>query len=221
MHKLYFFTIILILALFPQIGAFGQSITVNAPNGGENWQSGIDQTITWTDNISENVKIELYKGGVLNSTIAVSTPSTGSYIWAVSSGTTSASDYTVVITSVNTGTVADTSNASFSIFSSEITLTFPNGGEVLNPGTTYQITWNPTVFPQTEKVDIALYKGGVLVDTVLYSSANNDGSHNWEIGNFFVPASDYRIRISKAGDNSLYLLHVQMVCSKPSYHHWK
>ncbi|MCH7974504.1 MAG: hypothetical protein IH949_11595, partial [Bacteroidetes bacterium] len=177
-------------------------ITVTAPNGGESWQSGIDQTITWTDNISENVKIELFKGGGLNFTIVASTPSTGSYTWALPSGTTDASDYTIVITSVNNGAITDVSDANFSIFDSEITLTFPNGGEVLEPGTTYQVTWDPTVF--TEKVDIALYKDGVLVDTVLYSSANNDGSHNWEVGNFFVPASDYRIRISKAGDNSIF-----------------
>jgi hypothetical protein len=178
------------------------AITVSSPNGGENWQSGIDHTITWTDNISEDVKIELYKGGVLNFTIAASTPSTGSYTWALPSGITAGSDYTVVITSVSNGSITDASDANFSIFDSEITLTFPNGGEVLEPGDTYQITWDPTVF--TENVKIELYKAGVPIDTVLFPSANNDGSHNWEVWNFFVPDNDYRIRISKVGDDSIF-----------------
>jgi len=49
-----------------------QYITVTSPNGGEVWQAGTSHNITWTDNISENVKIELYKGGAFNSTISSS-----------------------------------------------------------------------------------------------------------------------------------------------------
>ncbi|MEJ2196802.1 MAG: Ser-Thr-rich GPI-anchored membrane family protein, partial [Ignavibacteriaceae bacterium] len=178
------------------------AITVISPNGGENWQSGIDHTITWTDNISENVKIELYKGGLLNFTITASTPSTGSFTWSVSSGTIAATDYSIVITSVNNGAITDASNSNFNIFDSEITLTFPNGGEVLNPGTIYQIKWDPTIF--SENVKIELYKGGSPIDTVLFPSVNNDGSHNWEVWNYFVPDNDYRIRISKVGDDSIF-----------------
>ena len=36
-------------------------IKITSPNGGENWYKGSTQTITWTDNISEDVRIDLYK----------------------------------------------------------------------------------------------------------------------------------------------------------------
>ena len=42
-------------------------ITVEAPNGGEDWTIGLEQTILWTSvNISENVKIELSRDGGQN-----------------------------------------------------------------------------------------------------------------------------------------------------------
>src|SRR5450759_3603111 len=51
------------------------SITVTSPNGGETWARGVTQTIKWTyvGNPGSSVKIELMKGGVLNSTINSST----------------------------------------------------------------------------------------------------------------------------------------------------
>jgi hypothetical protein len=52
-------------------------ITVTSPNGAENWQAGTQQTITWNDNIAENVKIELFKNGTLDSEIISSTTSDG------------------------------------------------------------------------------------------------------------------------------------------------
>ena len=48
-------------------------ITVTTPNGGESWQAGTQHNISWDDNIAENVKIELIKGGVLDSEIIAST----------------------------------------------------------------------------------------------------------------------------------------------------
>ena len=54
---------------------FNPVISVTSPNGDENYRTGSSQTITWTDNTVENVKIELFKDGVFNSTIIASTPS--------------------------------------------------------------------------------------------------------------------------------------------------
>lgn len=93
-------------------------IDITSPDGGESWAQGSSQTITWSDNISENVKIELYKNGSLNSTLASSTPSDGSFSWTVSPSQTVGSDYQVVITSVTYSYVNDTSDTDFSIVSS-------------------------------------------------------------------------------------------------------
>ena len=86
---------------------FATGITVISPNGGENWQNGTTHSITWTDNISEQVKIELYKGGAFHSTIVSSTFSEGSYNWDIPLGATPASDYKVRITSVVNSSIFD------------------------------------------------------------------------------------------------------------------
>ena len=52
-------------------------ITVTAPNGSEMWQTGTNHNITWTDNLSGDVKIELFKAGVFDSEISASTLSDG------------------------------------------------------------------------------------------------------------------------------------------------
>lgn len=91
------------------------TIAVTAPNGGESWQKGSSQSITWTDNLSENVKIELYKGGAFNATITTSTGSSGSYTWLIPTIFTAAADYKIKITSIADSTIYDYSNANFAI----------------------------------------------------------------------------------------------------------
>jgi len=90
-------------------------ITVTDPNGGENWLQGSSQYITWDDNISENVKIQLYKGSNLNSIITNSISSNGSYSWTVPSGQTPGSDYRIKITSTTNSSLFDYSNSYFTI----------------------------------------------------------------------------------------------------------
>ena len=90
-------------------------ITVTSPNGGESWTAGTSYNITWTDNISENVKIELYKGGTFNSTINSSTASDGTYSWTVPTSLTTGSDYKIRITSTTWSSLYDESNSNFTI----------------------------------------------------------------------------------------------------------
>lgn len=91
------------------------NITVTTPNGGETWTKGSNQTITWTDNIDENVKIELLKGGVLVETIHSSTPSDGTLPWMVSQGLATGSDYRIQVTSTVDVGVSDASDGDFTI----------------------------------------------------------------------------------------------------------
>ena len=50
-------------------------------------------------------------------------------------------DYTVNIFSRSDYSIQDTSDAAFSITAPTLTLTAPNGGETVNTGTVYDITW--------------------------------------------------------------------------------
>ncbi len=59
------------------------AITVTSPNGRETWTKGATHTVTWTHNISGNVKIRLRKGNSVAASITASTPSNGSFDWIV------------------------------------------------------------------------------------------------------------------------------------------
>ncbi len=85
-------------------------ITVTTPDGFTNWQAGTSHYIYWVDNISENVKIELYQGSSFNSTITISTSSNGSYYWSIPSSLSYYSNYRIKITSVSNSSIYDYSD---------------------------------------------------------------------------------------------------------------
>ena len=90
-------------------------IAVTFPQGGETLQRGLKPFIRWSDNISESVTIELYKGGILAKTIATNAPSNGAYQWSIGSDLAPGNDYTIQISSTTNSALAATSAAPFSI----------------------------------------------------------------------------------------------------------
>lgn len=82
-------------------------IQMTAPQGGETLQAGSSFTIEWTDNISENVIIELYKRGNYTYTIAESTPSDGEFFWQIPTNLPSGNDYRIKIRSSETAILFD------------------------------------------------------------------------------------------------------------------
>ncbi|MCH7974313.1 MAG: hypothetical protein IH949_10580, partial [Bacteroidetes bacterium] len=175
---------------------FNNNITVSLPNGGENWFAGSTQNITWTDDISGNVKIELYQAEVFNSTIVSSTPSDGSYLWNIPGGTATGSDYKVKITSIDQTALSDLSNSSFTIFTAQITVSSPDGGESWQAGTIQTITWTDNII---ENVMIDLYKGGSF-HSVISTSTSSDGSKTWTIPFALESGSDYKVKITSIND---------------------
>jgi len=178
------------------------TISITSPNGGENWQPGSFHLITFIDNITGNIKIDLYKGGVFDSEINGSTPSDGSTNWNIPLGTTPGSDYKIKITSVDDTAVFDFSDADFTIETSSpfINITSPNGEESWQPGSFHLITFTDNL---TEKVKIDLYKGGVF-DSVINDSTRSDGSTNWTIHIGITPGSDYKIKITSVDDATVF-----------------
>jgi uncharacterized repeat protein (TIGR02543 family) len=108
------------------------TLTVTAPNGGEVWQGGTSHTISWTftGNPGASVKLELLKGGLLDSTISASAPAgssgSGSFSWNIPPGQATASNYRVRVSSTTTA-ATDTSDADFTIRRS-FTLTVSKSG---------------------------------------------------------------------------------------------
>lgn len=92
-----------------------EGIEVTAPNGGEVLLQSVEKAITWSDNIAGNVKIELFKSGEALEVIAESTESDGEYLWTPDTTLIEGADYTIVITSVDDASLADTSDAEFTL----------------------------------------------------------------------------------------------------------
>jgi hypothetical protein len=85
------------------------SVTVTAPNGGENWCAGSTQSITWISSRITNVAVELSSDGGTNwSTIASSvTASASSYSWSIPASQADGSNYRVRVSDAGNSTVSD------------------------------------------------------------------------------------------------------------------
>lgn len=177
------------------------NITVTNPNSGNSLQAGSSYNIIWSDNIAENVKIDLFKGAIFNSTLFSSTPSDGNEVWTVPSNLAAGSDYQIKISSVNNGNLFDFGDTNFTVTPAPfITLTSPNGGNSFQAGNSYNITWNDNI---SENVKIDLYKAGNLYST-LFSSITSDGAETWTIPSNFASASDYKIKITSVNNGNLF-----------------
>jgi hypothetical protein len=93
-----------------------RTVTVTAPNGGETWVVGTNQTITWSSsNVTGNVNLDLnrgYPGGAWES-VASNIANDGSEPWFVSLPISTQSRFRV--TSVSFPTATDISNGDFTI----------------------------------------------------------------------------------------------------------
>ena len=178
------------------------TITVIAPNGGENWQLSSTHTITWSSNAGGNVKIELYKGSSYYRTITSSTSNDDSYNWSIPASYDVYSSYRIKITSTSNSSMYDYSNSYFSLTASPyiITVTYPNGGESWQLGSNHNITWDSNA---GGNVKIELYKGSSYYKTIT-SSTTNDGHYGWYMSNSYNSGNDYKVKITSKSNSSIY-----------------
>ena len=146
-------------------------IMVISPNGGESWLAGTSNTITWTSNISEDVKIELYRGGSFFYTIVSSTSNVGNYLWTIPDTLPSRMDYKVKISSVLDSSLYDFSDSGFVAL-----------GQVLSNEYSGFLRLNFTnqfpYFDETTQVDVDINKYGVVTfgsGTLTYNADDNNG----------------------------------------------
>lgn len=175
------------------VTASGPSITVVAPNGGENWLVADVDTIKWTSaNLSENVKIEIdraYPSGVWE-TIVASTANDGAHPWTVTGYATSTAR--VRISGVTQMTVRDTSNADFSVQQRTITISAPNGGETWVVGDVDTIRWSSLNLTENVRIELMRAYPGGSWETIAASTAN-DGVHPWIVTSPLTTTARIRI----------------------------
>jgi len=91
-------------------------ITVTSPDGGESWQQGSYQTITWmSTGLTGNLAIDLYKSGSFLFNIGSAAVDAGIFSWDIPSDLAAGDDYQIRI---HQGAVDDYSKNDFSISSS-------------------------------------------------------------------------------------------------------
>ena len=89
-------------------------IEVTAPNGGEEWQRGLDFFILWDDNLPEDVVLELYKSDAFLRVIDT-VPSTRVYEWEVDLDLEPGGDYSIMVKSSVDEFLFDMSDETFDI----------------------------------------------------------------------------------------------------------
>ncbi len=171
----------------------GTYVEVYQPNGGESWARGTSHLISWNDDLTEPVNIELYKGSTKVSDIATNV--TGStYSWTIDPTQTTANNYRIYVRSTLDPThLYDKSDSHFHITASGgtyVQIYQPNGGEHWARGTSHLISWNDDF---QETVNIELWKGGSFNSTI--ASGVTGSTYSWDIPTTTTPGSNYKVKI--------------------------
>jgi hypothetical protein len=96
------------------------SITLIAPNGGQNYKAGSLVSITWSyaGNPGSRVKLELLRGNVsstISSNVSIGSGGKGSYLWKINRNQAADSTYKIRITSTTNSSATDMSDNAFTI----------------------------------------------------------------------------------------------------------
>ena len=175
-------------------------INITAPVVIDNWTKGSTQNITWTDNIDENVIIELYKGGTLLEDVIASTESDGSYNWTLPDDLALGLDYRIQVSSVDEASISAQSELFEISEDLYISIIEPTGTSSWQKGSSQTISWSDNL---DENVKIELFKtGSKSLDISM--STESDGSFGWTVPTSLEVDNDYKIKISSIEDENLF-----------------
>jgi hypothetical protein len=180
------------------------SVTLTAPNGGENLIVGGSQNITWTRNGSfANVKLEYSTNAFADesqlNTITASTPAAaGTYSWTVADAI--GTNLKVRVSDAANTSVSDISNNPFTI-KGALQLTVPNGSETWIVGESRNITWNRTGSIANVKLEYSI-NGGVAYPNLIIASTPAGAAYSWTVADAI--GGDLRVRVSDASDGSVF-----------------
>ena len=91
------------------------NLALLTPNGGDVYFKDQEYEITWDDNLSGNVRLDLTKAGSVYTNVIESTESNGSYLWTVPQQIKSAADYKMRVISIDKPFLFDESDNDIAI----------------------------------------------------------------------------------------------------------
>lgn len=173
-------------------------VEITSPTAGETLIGNNTYEITWiaTDDNFSNTPITIHFNNGLPggqwALLAGSEANDGSYLWEVPDEGTLPSGARIRITATDlAGYSAEADSNGFTIQpSNPLNITYPNGGETLFVGYTYNITWDSMLYVGT--VDIDLLRDGS--SETIVSGTEDDGSYEWIVSE--DTSTQCRIRIT-------------------------
>lgn len=189
--------------LYDLVRNLPSSITVNSPGTGDVFNPGDQFTIQWTSqNISGNVKIELYKGNSIVRTLSPSTNDDGSFISNILSTTNAyGSDYRIKITSINATSINDFGNSFTVQAGPSITVTNPGNGDVFSPGDGISASWISNGISGNVKIE--LFESNTSIATLI-TSTSNDNIQQLLLPSNVQPGNNYKLKISSINDDTIF-----------------
>lgn len=172
------------------------SYTISSPTAASYWQSETTQPISWSISNVANVKIDYStnNGSTWATVISSVSASSGTYNWTLPAN---------LATNQALVRISDVSNSSNSLVSSvfkisNVTVTSPNGGELLQAGATKNITWSAGNNIANVFIEVSTNNGSTWSSV---TTAANTGSYSWLIPS--TPTDSMKIRISDATKSSI------------------
>ncbi|MDO8335760.1 MAG: hypothetical protein Q7T74_03195, partial [Candidatus Saccharibacteria bacterium] len=173
------------------IEIFIPTVQITSPIGGEKWQGGTEQAISWTQKDVTRLKIEY----TLDDNSWISIPDTidanvGSYGWLIPK--TESINARVRLTETIDTLVRDKSPEVFTIFIPKLAVTMPNGGETFVAGKTDTIKWTSGSL-ENVKLEFTT-DNGLNWSSIITSTPAGSGMFVWTIPN--SPSKNCKVKIS-------------------------
>jgi hypothetical protein len=175
------------------------TITVNSPNGAENWSSCVNYSISWSNTfVTGTYKLEYSSDNGATWNLIAGSVSGSSYTWQVPNNIATSNQCLIRVTSNTTPSVFDVSNAVFTITQIPyIALTSPNGGEVWQVGSpaTRTISWAFSGTGNYFSIDYSIDNGVTWQSVNNYYFANvSPANYTWTVPN--TPSAQALVRVS-------------------------
>ncbi len=173
-----------------------QVITVENPNGGEVLYACQNYTITWSTSGTLSNYYDIHyslDGGTIWASIATNYLSlNGQYSWTIPQ--VQSTTCLIRIRDAQNTTILDVSDAFFTI-NIPVTVLAPNGGETLQGGQVYPITWDAQ---GTSNLFHLYYStnGGTSWTSIVFNYSTLSGTYNWTVPN--IPSSNVLVRVRDA-----------------------
>ncbi|MFH1320281.1 MAG: CUB domain-containing protein [Bacteroidota bacterium] len=153
---------------------------VNSPNGGEVWDIGYNYNILYTlSSPTTNVKIEYSTNNGSSWNLIDANETSGTYSWQVPDFLTTVA--LIRIEDINNSCIWDQSDAVFTM-RDHITVTSPNGAEMLDGCESHTITWKNGGTSHYFDIEYTTDGGSTWNPIVIdYYTTNTNATYNWSV----------------------------------------